>query len=341
MNVIFSDRAISAVMAETAEKIRTETGGLFLGKVVGENWYIIEAIDPGPNSVFEVAYFEYDQPYVQHLINKVANLYQSQLDLIGLWHRHPGSFDQFSGTDDGTNTAYAQMRPQGAISALVNLDPHFRLTMYHVSQPCTYTKIGYQVGNALIPTEFLAYHTPEMYRQIMEQLMGRTSRGTGAITGGFKLSDFLDKMVAGLTETEMPPQVLLFSEAQRDAVIARILEEIMPDMEYMSEQKIPYLLQKDQSSIWLMPKDQNKNLTMRFCSRLPEWEVCCVWRGRSYIYHSGAFQNIGGGRTSPAQPKPDPLEPAEPNARVTRSDFWGEVIKRVVKLGTEWEDKKV
>lgn len=341
MNVIFSDRAISAVMAETAEKIRTETGGLFLGKVVGENWYIIEAIDPGPNSVFEVAYFEYDQPYVQHLINKVANLYQSRLDLIGLWHRHPGPFDQFSGTDDGTNTAYAAMRPQGAISALVNLDPHFRLTIYHVAQPCSYTKTGYQVGNALIPPELLAYHTPETYRQIMEQLMGGASRAAGAITGGIKLSDFLDKMVAGLTETEMPSQVLLFSEAQREAVVGHILEEILPDMEYMSGQKIPYLLQKDQSSIWLMPKDQNKNLSMRFCCRLPEREVCCVWRGRSYIYHSGAFQKLGGDRTSLAQPRPDPLEPAEPNARVPRSDFWGEVIKRVVKLGTEWEDKKV
>ena len=66
-----------------------------------------------------------------------------------------------------------------------------------------------------------------------------------------------------------------------------------------------------------------------------------MWRGRSYIYHSGAFQKIGGDKPSPPQPRPDPLEPAEPNARVARSDFWGEVIKRVVKLGTEWEDKKV
>ncbi len=36
--------------------------------------------------------FEYDQPYVQHLINKVAAIYQERLELIGLWHRHPGSF---------------------------------------------------------------------------------------------------------------------------------------------------------------------------------------------------------------------------------------------------------
>ena len=38
MEVVFSQRAIAAVMAETAEKIQTETGGLFLGKVIGDTW---------------------------------------------------------------------------------------------------------------------------------------------------------------------------------------------------------------------------------------------------------------------------------------------------------------
>lgn len=136
MKVVFSDRAFAAVMAETTEKIKTETGGLFLGSFEDGVWYVIEAIDPGPKSIFEVAYFEYDQQYTQHLINKIANLYDKKLSLIGLWHRHPGSFDQFSSTDDGTNSKYARMRKEGAISALVNIDPEFRLTMYHVNQPC-------------------------------------------------------------------------------------------------------------------------------------------------------------------------------------------------------------
>ena len=33
MKVVFSDRAYAAVLAETTEKIKTETGGLFLGAV--------------------------------------------------------------------------------------------------------------------------------------------------------------------------------------------------------------------------------------------------------------------------------------------------------------------
>ena len=159
MRVVFSDRAYAAVLAETTEKIKTETGGLLLGKLQDDEWYVIEAIDPGPKSVFQVAYFEYDQQYTQHLINKIANLYDVPLSLIGLWHRHPGSLDQFSSTDDGTNSKYANMRPEGAISGLVNIDPVFRLTMYHVLSPCKYSTISYVVGDDLIPGELLKSQT--------------------------------------------------------------------------------------------------------------------------------------------------------------------------------------
>ena len=104
MKVIFSDRAFAAVMAETTEKIKTETGGLSLVRLRTTIWYIIESIDPrSRNSLFLKFLLEYDQQYTQHLINKVANLYDKKLSLIGLWHRHPGSFDHFSSTDDGPN----------------------------------------------------------------------------------------------------------------------------------------------------------------------------------------------------------------------------------------------
>lgn len=158
MKVIFSERAYTAVLAETLSKRDTETGGVFLGKYIDDVWYIVESIDPGPKSVFQVDYFEYDQPYVQHLINKKRLLYESKLECIGLWHRHPGTFDIFSRTDDGTNLQYALMRTEGAISMLVNLEPRFRFTMYHVSQECTYNRISlYEIGDDLFPEELLEY----------------------------------------------------------------------------------------------------------------------------------------------------------------------------------------
>ena len=155
MQVVFSNRAYMAVLSETTEKIKTETGGVFLGCYENGTWYIIEAIDPGPKSIFRAAYFEYDQKYTEHLINKIARMYQAKLALIGLWHRHPGSFDEFSSTDDGTNSNYAKLSPNGAVSILVNIDPEFRITPYHVAWPLRYTKIAYKVGDDLIPEQLL------------------------------------------------------------------------------------------------------------------------------------------------------------------------------------------
>jgi integrative and conjugative element protein (TIGR02256 family) len=93
--VVFSDRAFTAIMSETFYRMKTETGGVFLGQKRDDTWYIIEAIDPGPRSIFRAAYFEYDQNYINHLTSRIKQLYHEPLELIGLWHRHPGSMDVF------------------------------------------------------------------------------------------------------------------------------------------------------------------------------------------------------------------------------------------------------
>ena len=144
--VIFSARAYAALLSEVLDEVQTETGGVLLGYWDDGVWQVVESVDPGPSSRFETAYFEYDQDYVNHLINKLSRIYEKQLDLIGLWHRHPGSFDRFSATDDETNLKYASLSKHGAVSALVNIDPHFRLTVYQVTaQPLRYEKIPYEV----------------------------------------------------------------------------------------------------------------------------------------------------------------------------------------------------
>lgn len=157
MKVVFSNIAYSALLAETYEKIKTETGGVFLGTYRDGVWYIVETLDPGPKSIFRQDYFEYDQPYTTHLINKRARLYKHNLTLIGLWHRHPGSFDIFSSTDDGTNASYAKLRPEGALSILVNIDPVFRLSVFHVGLDAAgrtrYTQLSFSVGDEKIPAE--------------------------------------------------------------------------------------------------------------------------------------------------------------------------------------------
>lgn len=153
--IIFSDKAYNAIIDETFHKDPIETGGILLGHVFDNGiWVVMEVIPPGIDSIHQYTYFEYDEKFVNYLAESVATKYENKLELLGLWHRHPGSMDTFSGTDDGTNRVFASLRSCGAISGLVNVDPKFRLTMRHVSNPLKYEIVDFEVGDDLIPEEY-------------------------------------------------------------------------------------------------------------------------------------------------------------------------------------------
>ena len=286
MKVVFSDRAFAAIMAETTEKIKTETGGLFLGSFEDGIWYVIEAIDPGPKSIFEVAYFEYDQQYTQHLINKIANLYDKKLTLIGLWHRHPGSFDQFSSTDDGTNSKYARMRKEGAISALVNIDPEFRLTMYHVDQPCRYSVIEYDVGNHLIPDEMLRYKSPEKFANLM----------AGIISDEYK--DFHPSVsLNGFLKTVLPYMKRIkinevFTEVKdRNIATERILDELVEDSAFLADdQGIEYSISQVDQFICLSQDAIDVSVKLYFRYIAKNDIVVFSYNNECYLYENNAFR---------------------------------------------------
>ncbi len=156
--VIFSEEAYNAIITETFKKDPYETGGILLGHILDNgNWIVMEVLPPGPRSIFQYAYFEYDEQFVNYVAQNESKKYEQELQLLGLWHRHPGSMDTFSGTDDGTNRTFAGLHPKGAISGLVNIDPRFRFTMYHVSNPLRYSKVDIAVGNDLIPEKYFKW----------------------------------------------------------------------------------------------------------------------------------------------------------------------------------------
>ena len=291
MKVVFSNRAYASVLAETTEKIQTETGGLFLGTVIDNVWYIIEAIDPGPNSVFEVAYFEYDQAYTQHLIRKIANLYSKKLDLIGLWHRHPGSFDIFSSTDDGTNTKYASMRNEGAISALVNIEPVFRITMYHVAQPCGYSKIKYIVGDDNIPQNLLQLKSQDQFDKLMQSLLSpikgkETKYHKSASFGGFmrSISAYFDEVACAE----------LFSEPEQESteICDKILDVMMEDIVFFTDEvDMELSLSQREKSIVMVQKVIDETTRVYFNYSEEKDAVVFEYKGKNYYYSSGFFKN--------------------------------------------------
>jgi len=155
--VVFSSQAYLSIISETYSFRDVETGGIFLGTIENSIWYVVEIIDPGyQGAIRRSAYFEYDVNYVTHLANVRKKIYKNELILLGLWHRHPGSFDKFSHTDDETNLRFAKLNDLGSISALVNLDPDFRLTVYHVHQDLRYSRIqNVEYGDSHIPNRLL------------------------------------------------------------------------------------------------------------------------------------------------------------------------------------------
>lgn len=163
--VVFSRRAFNAIVTETIDKHPVETGGILIGYILDNGaWVVVENIPPGYRTIHQRAYFEYDAEFVNYLSNVVALQYKGNLQVLGLWHRHPGSMDVFSSTDDETNLKFARDRQCGSISALINCDPRMRITMYHVSQRGQCDEIEWYVDDGeTIPDDFLElrYTDPE------------------------------------------------------------------------------------------------------------------------------------------------------------------------------------
>lgn len=186
--VVISSKAYAAIIAETYTHPENETGGIFLGTRKEGIWYIFEVIDPGYQQVVrERAYFEYDHVYTTHLAHVYHRIYRQPIEIIGLWHRHPGSLDSFSSTDDVTNRRFADMREAGAISAIVNLDPDFRITLYHVSHGLTYTAIkDVVIGDEQMPPGFMNLKKNEELTQRRKKVVSvetDTGRERGGIFG--------------------------------------------------------------------------------------------------------------------------------------------------------------
>jgi len=293
MQVIFSNRAYMAIIAETAEKIKTETGGIFLGYYENETWYVIEAIDPGPKSVFQVAYFEYDRKYTEHLINKIARLYQEKLTLIGLWHRHPGSFDEFSSTDGGTNSDYAKLSPHGAISILVNIDPKFRLTPYHVSLPLRYIKIPYKIGDEFIPKHLFFLKDKEKSIDFINNYDEKSH--SSRKTFEKPKADFvrlLDAIKSKFESTVLSTEDYKQEEAEKH--LDFLIDKLLDDITYFSENRgLALKVLQDKGIMCLAHKGSNGIVTkVHFVYLEHKKQIVFVYGEKSYLYKNGMFAEL-------------------------------------------------
>lgn len=293
MKVVFSNRAMISLLVETKEKITTETGGVFLGEFIKDTCFIVEAVDPGPNSIFTTSYFEYDVNYVNHLINKLSRIYNRQLDLVGLWHRHPGSLDRFSSTDDKTNSNYAQLSSNGAISALVNIDPKFRLTVYHVTNPLKYEKVEYSVSDELIPKEIMELKDIQSLQKQLQ--MGDVQKKTFADILKQKSSSpsfgiILHKYFGKRSVDDIGKYNVKNFEGELP--IENVLDELAEDLDAFDRFGIAYNMEMTENGLLCICGESREQMTWRVDFGLDNVMVVFEYKDVTYKYKSGLFSKI-------------------------------------------------
>jgi len=290
--VIFSERAYVALMTETLGKINTETGGIFLGHFENDTWYIIEAIDPGPKSIFSPAYFEYDQAYINHLINKINLLYKKPLRIVGLWHRHPGSMDYFSSTDDDTHAKFAVINPYGVISALVNIDPDFRITVYSIS-PTGSKSRGHltsskklkecQVGNEHIPPDLLSYNSADVLKK---RINTASQRRTQPGNKNKQVNDIIKKAAEGNHDVIDVKNKDLASTSVSEEDIDKILIALEEDIDFFEKHNIYYRMStKDGPFFLFIGSDKNNGIEFFMYKE----KVYAMHKNITFPYSPGMF----------------------------------------------------
>lgn len=221
--VIFSQRAFNSIVTEVIDKHPIETGGILIGYVLDNGaWVVVENIPPGyQKTIHRQSYFEYDTEFVNYLSNVIALQYRGNLQILGLWHRHPGGMDVFSRTDDGTNIKFARDRQCGAISALVNCDPKMRITMYHVSPTGEYEPIEWYVDDGeTIPQEFL-----ELWYKDENSLPTFNSRGIVESANNFTLNHVVENETPeAATECPSVPYTMQDALADFKEIVRKLIK---------------------------------------------------------------------------------------------------------------------
>ena len=147
--IIISDRAYISIIAEALSRDPDETGGILLGIIDNDIWYVVEATDPGLSTFHSYGHHEMDEKYLNHIYPVHSRLYEKDLVLEGLWHRHPRTLNTFSGDDNRTNTSYSEAIGNGTLSFLLNFVPDAQLTCYYLDDKGTgsYYKPEVKIGD--------------------------------------------------------------------------------------------------------------------------------------------------------------------------------------------------
>lgn len=81
--------AISLIHEESRAKFPRETGGILIGYLEGNIFYIEEAVGPGPRAIHKLQTFIRDGNYSQEQLDQIVIHTEGRWDYLGEWHSHP------------------------------------------------------------------------------------------------------------------------------------------------------------------------------------------------------------------------------------------------------------
>lgn len=157
--VVLSPLAWTLMISQSYLNDPNETGGALLGYRDGTTVHVTVALPSGPRSQASPVMLKYNEEFQNYVFGVITELMGQKAGLLGLWHRHPGSLDRFSGVDAVAHEQFGKVL-NGVTSLLVNLGPEGapRVTGYFVdTKEKVYHLIPVTVeetaGQLLIPAE--------------------------------------------------------------------------------------------------------------------------------------------------------------------------------------------
>lgn len=98
--LILARRAHEEIVRDCLAHARAETGGVLVGRSVGDDLVVPFVVGAGPRSIRTYAGFAPDPAYQQQHVDYLFHRFG--VNYVGDWHRHPGRFDTPSDHDCAT-----------------------------------------------------------------------------------------------------------------------------------------------------------------------------------------------------------------------------------------------
>lgn len=136
--LIMAERAFRMVEEDCLQHPSTETGGVLVGSLFGEEVVVPFVVAAGRRAHRSMGGFRPDSAWQQRYLDYLFTRFGAGIDYIGDYHRHPGSFDRPSAIDARTAqrivTSRRWNKPLAAFPIIVLENGRVRMRGYVMSR---------------------------------------------------------------------------------------------------------------------------------------------------------------------------------------------------------------